>query len=398
MLFKLLKESLLYYKNLAIQRDDKIWVFGGMHCNHYTGNSKYLFEYTSRNSDIQAIWISNSRKIVDEVQEKGFNAYLSSSTKGIYYLIHAGVAIVTHRGAYSDIGDLPFFRFSKQTKIIQLWHGIGLKKMGFDDTIYSYKVNEHSYNYKIKKVLKNYLFPFLDFVHSPSLIITLSPATQKIFQNAFRVKNDIVKITGYPRNDIFINNMQNKIKKRSSEKIIYMPTFRGNKNDIFNAFLDDKIEIMMINSFLESNDIILEIKLHPFNKISSKTMSYIQSCTNIQFLETENIYEDLHKYSMLLTDYSSIYFDYILLDKPIIFTPFDENYYEENERGFYFSYRSVTPGPLAYSWMDVLKYINLFNQGIDLYKKERITFKNKFHTYQDINSCKRVYDEIQKLL
>jgi len=241
MLLQLLKESFLYYKYLYIKRDKNIWVFGGMHGIHYTGNSKYLFEYISNNTNnIHAVWISNSNDTVEKIQQKGLMAYSSESKQGIYFLTHAGVAIVTHRGSYSDIGDLPFFRLSKHTKIIQLWHGIGLKKMGFDDTIYSYTVDEQSIIYKVKKILKHYLFPFLDFVHSPSLIITLSPATQKIFQNAFRVKDNIVKVTGYPRNDILLKQTRNITKASSLKKIIYMPTFRGKKNDIFDAFLSNQ--------------------------------------------------------------------------------------------------------------------------------------------------------------
>jgi len=101
---------------------------------------------------------------------------------------------------------------------------------------------------------------------------------------------------------------------------------------------------------------------------------------------------------MLITDYSSIYFDYLLLDRPIIFAPFDKKVYIQEDREFYFDYDKVTPGPQAINWNEVMQAIETFTINPKSYTREREIIKNKFHTYQDAQSTERVYKAICKML
>ena len=98
----------------------------------------------------------------------------------------AKVAVITHRGNRKE-ADLPFYAFSQETIIIQLWHGIPLKKIAFDDKIFSFDHDEDSFIWKLKVSLKKTFFPFLNYVNKPSLILALSKETQNIFSQAFRV-------------------------------------------------------------------------------------------------------------------------------------------------------------------------------------------------------------------
>jgi len=376
-----------------IKKDEKIWVFGAIRGQKYMDNAKYIFEYVHHETDIEAVWISKNDILVSELKDKGFQAYYEYTKEAKYFAKRAKVAVITHRGSRSK-ADLPFHLFSKKTKVIQLWHGIPLKKIAFDDKVFSFKQDENTTKYKVIASVKKVFFPFLNYVHEPSLVLALSEETQTIFSQAFRVDKKRVQITGYPRTDELLKkySFESTIDKKT--KVIYMPTFRGSVNSNFDLFLDYGFNIDEIDTFLEKNSMTLDIKLHPFNQPSEELIEKLEKSKNIFFLEYDAIYEILSNYSMLITDYSSIYFDYLLLDRPIIFTPFDKDTYLKEDREFYFDYDKVTPGLKASNWTEVILSLEQYLKNKDLYKEERHILRNRFHTHQDTSNSKRVYETI----
>ena len=387
---RLLIESFIYLSVNKTYKNEKIWVFGAIRGEKYMDNSAYLFEFIHNNSDIKAIWISKNREVIRNLRAKGYSAYYEYTEDALYYASHAKVAFITHR-ANRNKADLPFYAFSKETKIVQLWHGIPLKKIAFDDTIFSFKENEKSLRYRLKKNIKKKCFPFLEFVNKPSMVIALSYETQKIFTQAFRIETHKVKITGYPRNDILFlkSNLVN-----NKKKIIYMPTFRGKvaeSPDILSLF---DFDVEKMDTFLEEKNLILDIKLHPFNKPAKKSLELLEKAKNINLIKIDDIYSSLNEYSILITDYSSIYFDFLLLNRPLIFTPFDKEKYTEENREFYFKYESVTPGPKANNWSSVIEYIREYLRNETFYKSEREKIRDRFHRYKDGNNSQRVYQVV----
>ncbi len=386
-------ESFSWFRSGLAKKDKNIWVFGAIRGTKYMDNAKYLFEYVNNNTNIEAIWISKNQEVVDDLNAKGFNAFYEYSSKARYYASRAKVALVTHRGNRKK-ADLPMYTFSKETKIIQLWHGIPLKKIAYDDKIFSFRHDEDSLKWKIKVLLKNTLFPFLNYVNEPSLIIALSDETQVIFSQAFRTPKEKVLITGYPRNDILFQNVFAEQRKSKKKKVIYMPTFRGFVNSDFDLFLQYGFNIEKMDIFLADQNMQLDIKLHPFNQPSAELIKRLDESKNIFFLNHDAIYEIISEYDMLITDYSSIYFDYLLLDRPIIFAPFDQETYLKQDREFYFDYDEVTPGPKAMNWDEVIQQLGMFNKAPETYEDERKLIKDRFHTYQDDKSTERVYKAI----
>ena len=389
-------ELIIWIKCFFNKKDKNTWVFGAIRGTKYMDNAKYLFEYVHNNTTVNAIWLSKNQEVVDDLKTKGFKAYLEYSVEAQYYAKRAKVAIITHRGNRKK-ADLPMYCFSKKTKIIQLWHGIPLKKIAYDDKILSFKDDETNLTWKIKKIFIRTFFPFLNYVHKPSLILALSEETQDIFSKAFRIPKEKVIITGYPRNDILFKNTFIK-QKKSIKKIIYMPTFRGSVNSNFDLFLQYKFNLEQIDTFLANNNMQLDIKLHPFNQPSDTLIKELNASENIFFLDHDAIYEIISEYDMLITDYSSIYFDYLLLDRPIIFAPFDKGTYMKQDREFYFKYDKVTPGPKAMNWDEVKNALKMFDEDISLYSKERKEIRNRFHIYQDNKSTERVYKSILDII
>ncbi len=394
---KVIYDSYIWFLSKFIKKDKKIWVFGAIRGQNYMDNAKYLFEYIHKYTDIKAIWISKNETLVKELQEKGFNAFYEYTSEAQFYSRRAKVAVITHRGNRKK-SDLPFQTFSKKTKIIQLWHGIPLKKIAYDDKVFSFKHNENSLKWKLTVFLKNTFFPFLNYVNEPSLILALSQETQDIFAQAFRIPKEKVVITGYPRNDILMNNINILRKKNDNKKVIYMPTFRGSVNSDFDLLLQYGFDTDKLDNFLSLNKLELYIKLHPFNQPSNELLEKLNASKNIFFLDHDAIYEILHEYDMLITDYSSIYFDYLLLNRPIVFAPFDKENYLKTDREFYFEYDEVIPGPQAMNWDEVMNALEMFNKDVTLYAKERKLIKERFHTYQDNKSTQRVYEAIMHIV
>ena len=133
-------------------------------------------------------------------------------------------------------------------------------------------------------------------------------------------------------------------------------------------------------------------------------MSVNNDFKNVIFINDEQIGNDINlalkSVDVLITDYSGIYFDYLLLNKPIVFFPFDYDYYKNKDRGFYYDYfdEKITPGPKAKNWDEILVLLeDLFN-GNDNYITKRIEARKKFNKYNEGNNSERVFREILKIL
>ncbi|MBE0515255.1 MAG: CDP-glycerol glycerophosphotransferase family protein [Sulfurimonas sp.] len=349
-----------------------MWIFGAWFGEKYFDNPKFLFEHLKKNyPQINAIWVTKDQSICN-----GQDILYKYSLKAFTLSLQASVFIVTH-STFLDI-----YRFINTYKrySIQLWHGIPIKKIGSDD-----KASD------LKNKIKLFLFPFLKEKYS--LVISSSSSDKKNMSTAFSVPIEKVAITGYPRNDVFIKQQYNNDKL----KILYAPTLRDKVDDEINLFDDFGFDIKSVLKILKEYRIFLDIKMHPANKIDTKFKNSIKS-EYIHFLESKiEINEIIQDYSMVISDYSGLYVDYLLTNRPIIFAPFDYEKYITKDRELYYDYDEVTPGPKCKNWDEVLEWVVKFKENPELYKEDREALKNRFHKYQDGKSCERVYREIIKL-
>jgi CDP-glycerol glycerophosphotransferase (TagB/SpsB family) len=402
---------------LLTRKDPKIWVFGAIRGHKYTDNARYLFEYVNEHMDVKAVWLSRSPEVVKTVRAKGYRAFLFSDAEGRSYARRAKVAVITHRGTNGN-ADLPYHLFTTDTMIVQLWHGIPLKKIAYDDEIFinierteraqllrSSMFGNIVYTLKTSKIadaLRNAYYNLAYYnklPHNPVLIPALSDETKHIFAQAFRVDPERVMITGYPRNDILLRSRTVDGKHPdAAKKVIYMPTFRDKVGSQFDLFLQYGFDVATLDRELEAEKMTLYIKLHPFNQPTQALLEQIAASNNIRFLEEDAIYEILSEFDILVTDYSSIYFDFLLLDRPIVFSPFDLDQYLVNDREMYYDYDAVTPGPKSRDWNEVIVHLKAFGQDPSLFKDERRMIRDRFHTYQDGGSSQRICRAIEGLL
>ena len=285
---------------------------------------------------------------------------------------------------------------------IELWHGFPLKGM----------IKMHKDLPVDKKNKYAGEWNNVDYVVSYSqLYSTAMNSCINSFSNKY-------VITGAPRNDYLFssfgrNLLSNITNVNIKDKMVmfYFPTFRQGFSDlidgelnIYNIFGFSNFDNARLDEFLDQNNICLFIKLHPNEKNRIESMRNLISERLILFEDSSleeretDLYEVLNGIDILLTDYSSIYFDYLLLDRPIIFLPHDLEYYRET-RGFLLEpYDFWTPGPKVFS-QDVLEaeILNFINNK-DYYSSEREIIKNLIHYYKDGKSSERVWGLVDNLL
>ena len=224
-------------------------------------------------------------------------------------------------------------------------------------------------------------------------------------------------ISGAPRNDLLLISDGKKNLKTifgeqvSNSKIIWFaPTFRdyfgqsqGNKS-FENLFGFKDFDLNKFDSFLEKKNCKIILKPHPqeeallikyFKDYQVKNVLILKSL-NLEKLDID-FYEVLNSGDMLITDYSSLFYDFLLLKKPILFTPIDIEKYEE-DRGFLMeSYLNYVPGPVIFDQNKLMYEIskNLVDKEDD-FKDKRDWMLKFYHRYTDSNSGIRIYDFIKK--
>ncbi len=376
----------VYWFSQLVPKKKKLWVFGAWNGKKYGDNSKYLFEYINLNgTEIRPIWLTQNKQAYDLISSKDFEVYYTYSFKGFLFSMMAEKTFVS-------VGIKDVNRYVVNRKdVIMMWHGsTPIKKIVFDDTITRNKQS------LIEKLIFTF-FPFLGSTHLKGLVISGSVESSRIFQSAFDANEEQVILTGFPRNDSFFNISQTaplltELNNSKLTNVIYMPTHRkegrGELSDLFNYNFDE------LNQSLESLNSKLFIKLHYFHL---KTHTF-KNLSHLYFITDDDIEQDiytvLNKFDIMITDYSSVHFDYLLTKKPIIFAPFDKEKYIKNDREFYFNYDEVTPGPQANNWKEILVYIEKFIQNPKLYEEERLNVMNRFNQYTDSQNCQRVFSAI----
>lgn len=287
-----------------------------------------------------------------------------------------------------------FNKLNRKQLLINPWHGIPLKAMAHMEANPSQSVTEFNMDHLV--------------MTSKMQSVLMSACTHVEFARNL--------ILGNPRNDYLYQTEISHLHKIAAKDqyakvLLYMPTFRqgfGNRNegaiadDIFN-YGDSPQETAFIK-FIEANNYLLIIKLHPqeealleekFNKLDSPNILVLKN--HLLFENDLDIYQLLPEVDMLITDYSSIYLDYLLTDKPMVFVNNDLEVYKETRGLILEPYDFWTPGYKAPTYEQLEQSItNSF--GKDEYRQKRKELKDVFHLYQDGGSSARVIQIIDNHL
>lgn len=381
----------IYHLCGIFPRRKNLWIFSSWMGKRYNDSSRIFFEYVNKNCPkINAVWLSRDKKIVNKLKNQGFKAEKANSIKSIWLTVRA-------EKIFSTSADEFFLGFTKGCDFIELWHGMPLKKIGYDDKVS--KGNE-SFGHKIGLLLNKKCFPWRSFITLKNMR-TLASADFFVpfLQSAFNLPPEKIISCGLPRTDaLFFHHKENLLEKIKSDFpkskiILYMPTFRTGvwSKKPFNPF-DKKygFEVAEFSEVLEKQNLVFLYKPHFIDLELGQKEDLSERFIFINDESYDEQYNFVGQVDILVTDYSSIYFDFIATKKPVILLPFDLEEYKATSRAHYFDY-SEMEGAKATNWQEFYKIIEEKS-----YSSVSEETKKKFAKYVDGKSCERLWKEITK--
>ncbi len=369
-----------------IPRNKNIWVFGAWYGEKYADNSKVIFEYIIKNNpEIKVIWLTKNNNVFQKLKTKKNNVQFVHSLKGIWYSLIAGKVIFSNGNV--DVNRL----FINGAKLINIWHGAPMKKIGWDNKFANYSL--------IDKWIIKYVYPFIGGNRNLFVVSTAQTFSHKL-SSAFDIPFEKVILSGYPRCDLLFEKELHPlvekwdVKFNKPTKIFYLPTFRS-ENDNFRPFNSFGFDENEWSQYLIKSNSILISKGHYIDKyIGKKTNNKrIIHLTDKYDFELNDLLKDV---DVLITDYSGVYFDFLLTNKPIILAPFDIDAYLLDTRELYFSYDDIECGLVATNWRQVLELLVSVRDRIlndEIYQQR----KNLYNEFHHGDNSKRLMKEISML-
>ena len=337
-------------------------VFSTRGAKDYADNSKVLFEYFLSQGVDNVYFFTKKKDVYHKIPKNGIYAY---SLKAISILLRSRILVFTH-------GSGDFFPFSppktKHRKLVNLFHAIAVKEVG------------HKGNPVLIKESSQWDY----FVVSSSF-------EADFIKQQYALTNEQVVVLGQARNDILCAK---NAKPAEAKIVLYAPTFRDSTITELFPFADK--DLPALDNFLGSKGMKIMIRLHINEEKTYRHSKEYMQLENIFFAGSAvhpSVNDILHWFDSLITDYSSIALDYLLLDKPIAYLAYDYESYLA-ERGFSFDFHAHRAGPNISTQKDLQLFLN---QKEDTFATRRSELKNLFHQYQNGKSSERLFNFIQTL-
>lgn len=362
--------------------DEKLILFESGLGKQFADSPRIIYEeIIRRNLDYKIIWSCNKNIRFYDPNTKRIRK-LSPS---YYYYLARAKYWVNNQNFPTYIKKRP------QTTYLQTWHGTPLKKMLYD--IENIMGRTEGYLERVGNAVKDW-----DYLVSPSRYAT------NAFRSAFKFKGKILE-TGYPRNDLFYNENIIEIqdeKQRITQRlnlpenkklVLYAPTFRDNSGTKKNEFkFNFNMDLYEMKEKLGDDYVILlrtHVAINSKTKIDKDLRDFVFNVSNYSDIQELLLISDI-----LITDYSSVMFDYANTKKPMLFYTYDLEEYRDNIRGFYMDFEKEAPGPLMKDTNDIIKNLsNIENVKLD-YQEKYNDFYEKYCSLEDGKATDRIVDQI----
>lgn len=351
--------------------------FGGF----YSDSPKYIFEQLVKAypGEYDCVWVYKDKKMdvpfaCKQVKRFSF-AYYKYLARAKYFVFN------NRQPAWMEHRDGMVF--------LETWHGTPLKRLTFDqDEVLSASPNHKALMYKSSR---NW-----DYLVSPNEFST------EVFKSCFMFDNMMLN-TGYPRNDIlhkpdkeeFAKQIRKKLGIPEGKKtILYAPTWR---DDEFYGHGQYKFTLKL-------NLQQMKEKLSDEYVVLLRTHYYIADSIDITGVEdfVVNVcrYNDIAELylisDILITDYSSVFFDYAGLKRPMLFYTYDLEKYRDDLRGFYIDMETEVPGPLLLTTEEVIDSIQNIDEVNETYEERYKAFYKRFCGWEDGRASEKIVDFVFK--
>ncbi|WP_223806015.1 CDP-glycerol glycerophosphotransferase family protein [Ornithinibacillus gellani] len=377
----LLKACFLLASLLPVRK--QLVIFESFHGKQYSDNPRAIYEYMRTHyPELELYWSADRRHTELFAQQqlpylRRFSfAWICKMARARYWIVNARMP--------------QWLPKRKGTMYVQTWHGTPLKRLAADmDAVYMPGTDTERYK-------RN----FLEEAAKWDMLLSPNAYSTEIFRRAFDFKKEVLEF-GYPRNDVLTNqnNMETveQLKKAcqlptDKKVILYAPTWRDNQfYDVGKYKFEIQLDMKRMQKEL-GEDYVLVLRLH-----------YLVA-ENLDLTGLEGFAYDFSTYGdikdlylladILITDYSSVFFDYAILKRPILFFVYDLDDYRDDLRGFYFDFEQEAPGPLLQSTMEIIDTVQQLEQSGFAPTAERQAFYERFCSLEDGNASKHVVERI----
>lgn len=377
---KKIKNGLMLYR--AFQKlpvKENLVLFESFLGRSYSDNPKALYLYMQKNyPHLDLVWIF-AQEPTEDVKEACPNWVLKNSLAYYQAMARAKYWIFNTRQPVS-------LSKREETIYLQTWHGTPLKRLGLDmEEVHMAGTNAIRYK-------RN----FYNQAQEWNYLISPNPYSSDIFASAFGFQNELLE-TGYPRNDLLyadnqdglISEIKTKLDLPLDKKVVlYAPTWRDDEFIARGQYrFDLQLDLKQMQERLGDEYVVL-LRMH---YLIAQNMD-IQNFAGFAYdVSSYGDIAELYLISdVLITDYSSVFFDYAHLKRPMIFFTYDLEKYASTLRGFYFDFEQVVPGPLLKETNQVIDYIEQIDVKSALYDEKYDRFLNQFCSLDDGTASERV--------
>jgi len=352
----------------------------------FLDNCKYMYLSLVRKREVQTVFVTERRQVFEGLAGRGLPVVHYPGWRGCWTLLRAQILIVDN---LDWVSNFKYHLLWKSYKV-QLWHGVGFKRIELDNP---------AEQRKTASVLARFVAWSLGRFPRYELLISTSPFyTRHVFSRAFHW-TEILE-SGYPRTDVFAQSFEyeelevdmaaldtiRQCRARGSRVVVYMPTFRESAGG---SLFRDHLDLDRLARFARDHALVFVLKFHPRFPVSVR----LDSGTPILIYDHDkDIYPLLSLTNLLITDYSSIYMDYLLLDKPVVFFPFDYEQYIARDRQIQFDYDWITPGPKCQTQEDLeIEIIRKLDGLEDAETVRRAEIRNLAFIHPAGGACERIW-------
>ena len=344
----------------------------------FIGNTKYFYLYLLNNllnkNKLEYYWITRSKKIFFDFKIKKWPIVYLYSVRGLWLTLRAKYFLIEQSTQGITGINILFCRFN----VFNFWHGVPLKKIFFDDKF----IKGFKYFFIKRKEWSIYKY-----------ILSKSNDSAKNIETGFKNKN-VVKL-GYPRDDVFFQkdlqyiNYKKALKLENYKIYCYIPTYRD-KIKKYTPF--GKVFLFELNKYFKKNNIMFLVKKHRDDGVIeiNNNLSNIMDVSD----KVKDVQDLLIDTDLLISDYSSVVFDYVLLDRPVILYCYDYEKYINNCRNMYYDYFKDMAGPFAKNeneLFSLIKNIKVWHSNKE-YQIKYKEFKERFNLFKDGKSSERIYN------
>ncbi|MCB9799756.1 MAG: CDP-glycerol glycerophosphotransferase family protein [Candidatus Omnitrophica bacterium] len=361
----------------------------------FSGNAKYLYLYITEHhkADVEVYFLTGLGSVAADLKKAGLPVLFCRSWRAVWKQLRAKMIVVDGHEWVQNRG----YHFCFFAEKIQLWHGASPMKQGEWEN-----ANEMQRRSALLERISDFLLGrFPDY----SMVVINHERFISDYQKMFRTQK--VYALGCPQLDFFFGgqiapeklNLQTDLelitrirglKRQGMRIIMYAPTFRDNTT--LSSLSDGALQFDELNEFLKRNNLFFCINCHPYVQHSRDGENLSNILMDHPGLDVLPL---LKEADLLITDYSSIFYEYLFWDRPVIFFPYDYERYVARDRILVDGYFERTPGPKCRTQKELIEEIDhMLIQGRDEYSARRKEEVEKVFQFRDGKCCERIFNRL----